>query len=191
MTAAPPVILPGATIGILGGGQLGRMIAMAARGLGYRVQVMDPDPSCPARFVVDACFEGNWNDARAAADLARGSDVVTLEIEQVPIACLEKPLPSMRPFAPAQPRSASFRTASCKKTGCAITASRLANTGPSNPKPTLYAPLPNLAQNSKLKARGVVQSTARSSSALETPPLRRSLASSSEKPCIGEKAIDI
>jgi len=83
------VILPGATIGILGGGQLGRMTAMAARSLGYRVQVMDPDPSCPARFVVDACFEGAWDDARTAAKLARGCDVVTLEIEQVAIASLE------------------------------------------------------------------------------------------------------
>lgn len=82
-------ILPGATIGILGGGQLGRMLAMAARSLGYRIQVMDPDPSCPARFVVDACFEGSWDDARAAADLARGCDVVTLEIEQVSIESLE------------------------------------------------------------------------------------------------------
>jgi 5-(carboxyamino)imidazole ribonucleotide synthase len=82
-------ILPGATLGILGGGQLGRMMAMAARSLGYRVQVMDPDPSCPARFVVDACFEGSWNDARAAANLARGSDVVTLEIEQIAIESLE------------------------------------------------------------------------------------------------------
>jgi 5-(carboxyamino)imidazole ribonucleotide synthase len=82
-------ILPGATIGILGGGQLGRMVAMAARSFGYRIQVMDPDPSCPARFVVDACFEGAWDDARAAADLARGCDVVTLEIEQVSLACLE------------------------------------------------------------------------------------------------------
>ncbi len=79
----------GSTIGILGGGQLGRMTAMAARSLGYRVQVMDPDPSCPARFVVDACFVGSWDDARAAADLARGSDVVTLEIEQISIAALE------------------------------------------------------------------------------------------------------
>lgn len=82
-------ILPGSTIGILGGGQLGRMMAMSARSFGYRVQVMDPDPSCPARFVVDACFEGQWNDARAAGDLARGCDVVTLEIEQLSLACLE------------------------------------------------------------------------------------------------------
>ena len=82
-------ILQGSTIGILGGGQLGRMTAMAARSLGYRVQVMDPDPSCPARFVVDACFVGSWDDAKAAADLARGCDVITLEIEQISLASLD------------------------------------------------------------------------------------------------------
>ncbi|WP_415198368.1 5-(carboxyamino)imidazole ribonucleotide synthase [Silvibacterium sp.] len=103
-TANP--ILPGATIGILGGGQLGRMMAMAARSLGYRVQVMDPDPSCPARFVVDACFEGGWNDARAAADLARGSDVITLEIEQVSLACLD----AAQKYAPVRPGRALMGT---------------------------------------------------------------------------------
>jgi 5-(carboxyamino)imidazole ribonucleotide synthase len=105
MSAAPSVILPGATIGILGGGQLGRMVAMAARGFGYRVQVMDPNPSCPARFVVDACFEGNWDDARAAADLARGSDVVTLEIEQVSLDCLE----AAAQYAPVRPAASALR----------------------------------------------------------------------------------
>jgi len=101
MTAILPrsSILPGATIGILGGGQLGRMTAMAARSLGYRIHVMDPDPSCPARFVVDACFEGDWDDERAAADLARGSDVVTLEIEQVSLGCLE----AAAQYAPVRP----------------------------------------------------------------------------------------
>jgi len=92
-------ILPGSTIGILGGGQLGRMTAMAARTLGYRVQVMDPDPSCPARFVVDACFEGAWDDARTAANLARGCDVVTLEIEQIAIASLQ----AAQKYAPVRP----------------------------------------------------------------------------------------
>jgi len=92
-------ILPGATIGILGGGQLGRMTAMAARSLGYRIQVMDPDPSCPARFVVDACFEGSWDDARAAADLARGCDVITLEIEQIAVASLQ----AAAKYAPVRP----------------------------------------------------------------------------------------
>ncbi|MGB6134328.1 MAG: 5-(carboxyamino)imidazole ribonucleotide synthase [Acidobacteriaceae bacterium] len=92
-------ILPGSTIGILGGGQLGRMVAMAARSLGYRIHVMDPDPSCPARFVVDACFEGGWDDAHAAADLARGCDVVTLEIEQISIAAIE----AASKYAPVRP----------------------------------------------------------------------------------------
>src|SRR5580698_6744103 len=80
------------------------MMAMAARSLGYRIQVMDPDPSCPARFVVDACFEGGWDDARAAADLARGSDVVTLEIEQVSLACLD----AAAKYAPVRPGSAQL-----------------------------------------------------------------------------------
>jgi 5-(carboxyamino)imidazole ribonucleotide synthase len=92
-------ILPGATIGILGGGQLGRMTAMAARSLGYRIQVMDPDPSCPARFVVDACFEGAWDDAKAAANLARGCDVVTLEIEQLSLDTLR----AAQRYAPVRP----------------------------------------------------------------------------------------
>ncbi|HEX4021644.1 MAG TPA: 5-(carboxyamino)imidazole ribonucleotide synthase [Acidobacteriaceae bacterium] len=99
MSDATDVILPGATIGILGGGQLGRMTAMAARSLGYRIQVLDPDPNCPARFVVDACFEAAWDDARAAADLARGCDVVTLEIEQIAIASLE----AAAQYAPVRP----------------------------------------------------------------------------------------
>ena len=76
-------LLPGATIGIFGGGQLGRMIAMAARGMGYRILVLDPDPGCPARFIVDGCIEAAWDDSRGAAMLARGCDVVTLEIEQI------------------------------------------------------------------------------------------------------------
>ena len=95
-------ILPGATIGILGGGQLGRMTAMAARSLGYRVQVMDPYPSCPARFVVDACFQGSWDDAKAAADLARGCDVVTLEIEQLSLESLR----AAQRYAPVRPGEA-------------------------------------------------------------------------------------
>ena len=98
-------ILPGSTIGILGGGQLGRMTAMAARSLGYRVQAMDPDPSCPARFVVDACFEGGWDDPRAAANLARGCDVVTLEIEQISMAALE----AAGRYAPVRPSAEVLR----------------------------------------------------------------------------------
>ena len=102
MSAAPKVILPGATIGIFGGGQLGRMTAMAARGMGYRIQVLDPDPACPARFVVDSCIEAGWDDTREAANLARGCDVVTLEIEQVSAASME----AAACFAPVRPGGA-------------------------------------------------------------------------------------
>jgi 5-(carboxyamino)imidazole ribonucleotide synthase len=88
-TTASQPILPGATIGIFGGGQLGRMTAMAARAMGYRIEVLDPDPACPARFVVDSCIEAGWDDAREAANLARGCDVVTLEIEQISLASMD------------------------------------------------------------------------------------------------------
>ena len=96
-TAQP--ILPGATIGIFGGGQLGRMTAMAARAMGYRIQVLDPDPACPARFVVDGCIEAGWDDAREAANLARGCDVITLEIEQISTRSMD----AAANFAPVRP----------------------------------------------------------------------------------------
>jgi 5-(carboxyamino)imidazole ribonucleotide synthase len=101
-----PVILPGATIGIFGGGQLGRLTAMAARSMGYRVRVLDPDPACPARFVVDECIEAGWDDSREAANLARGCDVVTLEIEQISVASLD----AAARFAPVRPGSSMLAT---------------------------------------------------------------------------------
>ena len=97
-----PPILPGATIGIFGGGQLGRLTAMAARSMGYRILVLDPDAACPARFVVDGCIEAGWDDSREAANLARGCDVVTLEIEQVSIASMN----AAASFAPVRPSGA-------------------------------------------------------------------------------------
>ena len=77
------VILPGATIGLLGGGQLGRMTGYAARSLGYDVHVLDPDPACPARAIASRVITAPFTDAAAAVELARGVDVVTLEIEQI------------------------------------------------------------------------------------------------------------
>lgn len=78
-----PGTLPGATIGILGGGQLGRMAAMAARTLGYQVHALDPDPSCAARGVVDRLVVAPFDDPRGAAELAAACQVVTLEIEKI------------------------------------------------------------------------------------------------------------
>jgi 5-(carboxyamino)imidazole ribonucleotide synthase len=82
-------ILPGATIGMLGGGQLGRMTAMAARSMGYDIHVLDPDPDCPARPLASRCITAAFDDAEAAASLASQCDVVTLEIEQIGVASLE------------------------------------------------------------------------------------------------------
>jgi 5-(carboxyamino)imidazole ribonucleotide synthase len=84
------VVRPGGLIAILGGGQLGRMTAMAARTMGYRVRVMDPEPACPASFVVDETIVGRWDDADAARRLAEGADVVTLEIEQIGVDALSE-----------------------------------------------------------------------------------------------------
>jgi 5-(carboxyamino)imidazole ribonucleotide synthase len=95
-------LLPGATIGIFGGGQLGRLTAMAARSMGYRIHVLDPDPGCPARFVVDQCVEADWTDAHEAARLARGCDVITLEIEQISLASMN----AAGAFAPVRPSEA-------------------------------------------------------------------------------------
>jgi 5-(carboxyamino)imidazole ribonucleotide synthase len=85
-------ILPGATIGFLGGGQLGRMSAMAARSLGYGVHALDPDPNCAARAVVDRVITGRFDDEGAAVELARHCDVVTLEIEQIAAGSLRAAL---------------------------------------------------------------------------------------------------
>ncbi len=93
------VIAPGGLIGILGGGQLGRMTAMAARTMGYRVRVMDPEAGCPASFVVDEVVVGKWDDVAAARRLAAGVDAVTLEIEQIGVDALR----SVAEVAPLRP----------------------------------------------------------------------------------------
>jgi 5-(carboxyamino)imidazole ribonucleotide synthase len=76
-------VLPGASIGLLGGGQLGRMAAMAARSLGYGVVVLDPDPACAAAAVADRVVAAGFDDATAASALAGAVQVVTYEIERI------------------------------------------------------------------------------------------------------------
>jgi 5-(carboxyamino)imidazole ribonucleotide synthase len=94
-------ILPGAVIGILGGGQLGRMTALAARELGFGVWVLDPDPDCAARGVADRVITGAFDDAVAAEEMARGVSVVTYEIEKIGTGVLA----AVARHAPLRPRS--------------------------------------------------------------------------------------
>jgi 5-(carboxyamino)imidazole ribonucleotide synthase len=76
-------ITPPATIGLLGGGQLGRMLALAARAMGYRIAVLDPDPACPAASLADRTIVSGYDDVGGALRLAEISDVVTYELEHV------------------------------------------------------------------------------------------------------------
>ncbi len=70
-------------IGIIGGGQLGRMTAMAARQMGYRIAVLDPDADSPCAQIADHVVQAAYNDRDAARELARMSDVLTYEFENV------------------------------------------------------------------------------------------------------------
>jgi 5-(carboxyamino)imidazole ribonucleotide synthase len=83
------LILPGATFGMLGGGQLGRYALIAARTMGYRTAVLDPDPLAPAKAVADMRFDAEFGDETALAELAAVADVVTIEFENPPAAALD------------------------------------------------------------------------------------------------------
>lgn len=76
-------ILPPQTIGIIGGGQLGRMMAIAAKYMGYNVIVLDPTPNCPTAQVADGQIVAAYDDMEAIKELADKSDVVTYEFENV------------------------------------------------------------------------------------------------------------
>jgi 5-(carboxyamino)imidazole ribonucleotide synthase len=92
-------VLPGGTIGVLGGGQLGRMLAMVARRTGYRVMVYSPESSPPAAAFANECVVAEYTDRAALERFARSVDVVTFEFENVPVEPLRwiEPLVAMRP----------------------------------------------------------------------------------------------
>jgi 5-(carboxyamino)imidazole ribonucleotide synthase len=99
-------LMPGATIGVLGGGQLGRMMAVAARQMGYRLIVLDPSPRCPTAQVADGVVVGALDDVEAARHLARQVDVITLDTEHVPADVLD----ALEPIAPVRPGASVLRT---------------------------------------------------------------------------------
>ena len=84
------MILPGATVGVVGGGQLGRMFALQARSMGYRVVVLDPDPQSPAGAVADRHICAAYDDEGALSELSTSCAAVTTEFENVPAATLER-----------------------------------------------------------------------------------------------------
>jgi 5-(carboxyamino)imidazole ribonucleotide synthase len=84
------VILPGATVGVLGGGQLGRMFVLRARTMGYRTAVLDPDPASPAGTAADLHLRSAYTDPDALDRLASECAAVTTEFENVPAEALER-----------------------------------------------------------------------------------------------------
>ncbi|MFZ5817435.1 MAG: 5-(carboxyamino)imidazole ribonucleotide synthase, partial [Bacillota bacterium] len=93
------MILPGSVIGIVGGGQLARMSGLAARAMGYRVVVADPDPDCPAAAAADRVVVARLSDPDGVAPLADLADVITYEFENINPAVLER-LAQSRPVYP-------------------------------------------------------------------------------------------
>lgn len=100
MSSTP--ILPPSTIGILGGGQLGRMLALEARRSGYRVAIYtDEKPGCPAGHFADAEFNAAYNDASMLERFLSRVDVVTVEFENIPDVCLQA-VEAVKPLRPGR-----------------------------------------------------------------------------------------
>jgi 5-(carboxyamino)imidazole ribonucleotide synthase len=97
---------PGATIGVLGSGQLGRMLALAARRMGYGVHVFSPERNSPAGRVADREWSAPYGDLDAARRFARGVDVVTLEFENIPAETVEE----ICALVPVRPGLRALRT---------------------------------------------------------------------------------
>ncbi len=103
--AAGPV-LPGSTIGILGSGQLGRMIAIAARRMGYRVHTLSPESDSPTGQVADREIVAAYDDVEAVKRFAEDVDVITLEFENVSAACVA----AASSIAPVRPKGSVLHT---------------------------------------------------------------------------------
>jgi 5-(carboxyamino)imidazole ribonucleotide synthase len=92
-------IAPGATIGVLGGGQLGRMFGIAARRLGYRVHTYEASPDSPAGQISDREFTGSYTDEAALAEFVDSVDVITFEFENIPAAVIDR-IAAQKPIHP-------------------------------------------------------------------------------------------
>ena len=103
----PEALPPGSTIGILGGGQLGRMLALAAARLGLKSHIYSDEPNAPAFDVAASCTVGSFDDEAALEAFAASVDVVTCEFENVPARALE--IAGKR--APVHPPAKSFAVA--------------------------------------------------------------------------------
>lgn len=105
--SVPGPTVPGSTVGVLGSGQLGRMLALVAKRMGYRVHIYSPEAGTPAGEVADLEVTGAYTDLDRVAAFAKGVDVVTLEFENVPVTALE----AAATYAPVRPGWQALHTA--------------------------------------------------------------------------------
>ncbi len=89
MPANSKIVLPGGVVGVMGGGQLGRMFAISARRMGYRVHTFSPDEDTPTGQLADLEVVAGYDDEAAVRAFARGVDVLTFEFENIPVQCIE------------------------------------------------------------------------------------------------------
>ncbi len=101
-----PPLLPGAVLGVLGGGQLGRMFTLAARRMGYRVAVFAPEGDTPAGQIADQVFRASYDDLSAVAEFSKQVEVVTFEFENVPTETAQE----AERHAPVRPRGTLLYT---------------------------------------------------------------------------------
>ena len=99
MNNTPAALAAGATIGILGGGQLGRMLSVAASRLGYKTHIFEPAENCPAADVAHSITTAPYSDLAALRAFASGVDVITYEFENIPTEALDA-LEALRPIRP-------------------------------------------------------------------------------------------
>ena len=109
-------LLPGTTLGVLGGGQLGRMWSHAAQAIGFRTAVLDPDPHSPAGLISHVHVCADYLDPKGLANMAAQCQAITTEFENVPAEALRQLgltlpcAPSAEPVAVAQDRALERRT---------------------------------------------------------------------------------
>ena len=127
------VIAPGAALGVLGGGQLGRMFAIAARRMGYRVHTFSPDDDSPAGQVADLEVTASYEDLDALRTFAGGVEVVTFEFENVPIEAID----AVEALAPVRPSGVALHTAQERAREKTFLADRGVPTAPFAPAATL------------------------------------------------------
>ena len=106
MSSMTGPVLPGSTIGILGSGQLGRMIGIAARRMGYRVHTLSPEVDSPTGQISDREVVAAYDDVEAVKRFAEDVDVITLEFENISAACVD----AASPIVPVRPKGSVLHT---------------------------------------------------------------------------------